>query len=42
MPNDKLITIHTICETLCSSRASIYRDIQRGDFASTRLRCRSS
>jgi prophage regulatory protein len=32
MLNDKLITIHTICETLCRSRASIYRDIQRGDF----------
>lgn len=30
--NDKLVTIKTVCETLCRSRASIYRDIQRGDF----------
>ncbi|WPZ28509.1 AlpA family phage regulatory protein [Sulfitobacter sp. OXR-159] len=29
---DRLIDIKTVCETLCRSRASIYRDIQRGDF----------
>lgn len=32
MSNDKLINIKTVCETLCRSRASIYRDIQREDF----------
>ncbi|MDB2579293.1 AlpA family phage regulatory protein [Tateyamaria sp.] len=31
-PHDQLIDIKTICQTLCRSRASIYRDIQRGDF----------
>jgi predicted DNA-binding transcriptional regulator AlpA len=31
-PLDQLIDIKTVCATLCRSRASIYRDIQRGDF----------
>lgn len=29
---DKLVIIITVYELLCRSRASIYRDIQRGDF----------
>jgi len=29
---DKLVSIKTVSETLCRSRASIYRDIQRGEF----------
>ena len=28
----KLVDITTVCDTLCRSRASIYRDINRGDF----------
>lgn len=31
-PLDQLIDIKTVCAILCRSRASIYRDIQRGDF----------
>lgn len=31
-PNNSLVDIKTVCATLCRSRASIYRDIQRGDF----------
>lgn len=31
-PNDVLVDIKTVCNTLCRSRASIYRDIQRGTF----------
>ncbi len=31
-PQDILVDIKTVCVTLCRSRASIYRDIQRGDF----------
>ncbi len=31
-PKDSLVNIKTVCATLCRSRASIYRDIQRGDF----------
>lgn len=31
-PRDTLIDIKTVCATLCRSRASIYRDIERGDF----------
>jgi len=30
--NDTLVDLKTVCATLCRSRASIYRDIQRGDF----------
>ncbi|HDZ39798.1 MAG TPA: AlpA family phage regulatory protein [Marinobacter sp.] len=30
--NDKLVSLKTVCETLCRSKASIYRDISRGDF----------
>ena len=30
--NDRLLDIKTVCHTLCRSRASIYRDIGRGDF----------
>jgi hypothetical protein len=37
MPNDKLINIKTVCETLCRSRASIYRDIQREDFPAPKI-----
>ncbi|WIY27386.1 helix-turn-helix transcriptional regulator [Parasedimentitalea psychrophila] len=33
-PNDYLVDIKTVCNTLCRSRASIYRDIQRGEFPS--------
>ncbi|WP_170449179.1 helix-turn-helix transcriptional regulator [Ruegeria arenilitoris] len=29
---DKLVDIRTVCATLCRSRASIYRDIERGEF----------
>ncbi|EDZ46947.1 transcriptional regulator, AlpA family [Rhodobacterales bacterium Y4I] len=29
---DHLIDIKTVCATLCRSRASLYRDIQRGEF----------
>ena len=29
---NRLVDIKTVCETLCRSRASIYRDIGRGDF----------
>ncbi|CAM3871817.1 AlpA family transcriptional regulator [Phaeobacter inhibens] len=31
-PKDTLVDIKTVCTTLCRSRASLYRDIQRGDF----------
>ncbi|MGP6089507.1 helix-turn-helix transcriptional regulator [Antarctobacter jejuensis] len=31
-PQDSLVDIKTVCVTLCRSRASIYRDIQRGNF----------
>jgi predicted DNA-binding transcriptional regulator AlpA len=31
-PRDHFIDINTVCSALCRSRASIYRDIQRGDF----------
>lgn len=31
-PQDSLVDIKTVCATLCQSRASIYCDIQRGDF----------
>mgnify|MGYP000054754936 FL=1 len=31
-PKDTFVDIKTVCLTLCRSRASIYRDIQRGDF----------
>lgn len=31
-PHDKLVNIKTVCLVLCRSRASIYRDIERGDF----------
>jgi predicted DNA-binding transcriptional regulator AlpA len=31
-PKDSLVDINTVSLTLCRSRASIYRDIQRGDF----------
>jgi len=30
--NDQLVTIKTVCKVLCRSRASVYRDIQRGNF----------
>jgi predicted DNA-binding transcriptional regulator AlpA len=30
--NDTLVDLKTVCNTLCRSRASIYRDIKRGDF----------
>lgn len=30
--NDRLVDIKTVCATLARSRASIYRDIERGDF----------
>ena len=30
--NDQLVTIKTVCEVLCRSRASVYRDIQQGNF----------
>ncbi|CRL12277.1 putative transcriptional regulator [Phaeobacter italicus] len=29
---DRLVDIKTVCATLARSRASIYRDIERGDF----------
>ncbi len=29
---DRLVDIKTVCAVLSRSRASIYRDIQRGDF----------
>lgn len=29
---DRLVDIKTVCTTLARSRASIYRDIERGDF----------
>ncbi|EEX08349.1 conserved domain protein [Ruegeria lacuscaerulensis ITI-1157] len=29
---DHLVDIKTVCAVLCRSRASIYRDIERGDF----------
>lgn len=29
---ERLVDIKTVCAVLCRSRASIYRDIQRGDF----------
>jgi len=29
---DRLVDIKIVCASLCRSRASIYRDIQRGDF----------
>ena len=29
---DRLVDIKTVCATLSRSRASIYRDIERGDF----------
>lgn len=29
---DRLVNIKTVCATLDRSRASIYRDIKRGDF----------
>ncbi|SLN42343.1 Prophage CP4-57 regulatory protein (AlpA) [Pseudoruegeria aquimaris] len=29
---DRLVDIKTVCAVLCRSRASIYRDIERGDF----------
>lgn len=29
---DRLIDIKTVCFLLCRSRASIYRDIERGEF----------
>ncbi|WP_457650689.1 helix-turn-helix transcriptional regulator [Profundibacter sp.] len=28
----RLVDITTVCDTLCRSRASIYRDIKRGNF----------
>lgn len=31
-PRDILVDIKTVTEVLCRSRASIYRDIERGDF----------
>jgi len=31
-PGDRLVDMKTVCEILCRSRASIYRDIERGDF----------
>lgn len=31
-PADNLVSIKTVCEVLCRSRASIYRDIDRGAF----------
>ena len=31
-PQDRLVDIKTVSEVLCRSRASIYRDIERGDF----------
>ncbi len=31
-PNDRLVDIKTVCFTLSRSKASIYRDIQRGSF----------
>jgi len=31
-PNDTLVDIKTVCNTLCRSRASVYRDIKRGGF----------
>jgi len=31
-PKDTFVDIKTVCATLCRSRASIYRDILRGDF----------
>jgi len=31
-PKDTLVDLKTVCATLCRSRASIYRDIKRGDF----------
>ena len=30
--NDTLVDLKTVCNTLSRSRASIYRDIKRGDF----------
>ena len=29
---DVLVDLKTVCHALCRSRASIYRDIERGDF----------
>lgn len=29
---DRLVDIRTVCAVLCRSRASIYRDIERGEF----------
>ncbi|SFF11655.1 transcriptional regulator, AlpA family [Sulfitobacter brevis] len=34
--NDSLVSLKTVCETLDRSRASIYRDIKRGDFPAPR------
>lgn len=31
-PSDTLVDIKTVSAALCRSRASIYRDIERGDF----------
>ncbi|MAE90446.1 MAG: AlpA family transcriptional regulator [Pelagibaca sp.] len=31
-PRDTLVDIKTVSAVLCRSRASIYRDIERGDF----------
>ncbi|MEP2890447.1 helix-turn-helix transcriptional regulator [Tateyamaria sp.] len=31
-PGDRLVDMKTVCAILCRSRASIYRDIERGDF----------
>ncbi|WP_170593060.1 helix-turn-helix transcriptional regulator [Ruegeria arenilitoris] len=40
--SDRLVDIKTVCATLCRSRASIYRDIERGDFPEPIKRGRSS
>ncbi|TCL01201.1 AlpA family transcriptional regulator [Shimia isoporae] len=39
---DRFVDIKTVCATLCRSRASIYRDIKRGDFPKPEKRGGSS
>lgn len=41
-PRDTLVDIKTVCATLSRSRASIYRDIERGQFPEPKKLGRSS
>ncbi len=42
IPNDVLLPIKTVCEIVARSRASIYRDIERGTFPAPKKQGSSS